>query len=163
MSRRDRLHNCRREDVARAIVMLQQAGHLAHVELFRGVMQGAIGLGVISSRETPWNAADVPSGAHPTILLIGDDDYCSTGPPGWRAARGALSWTRAAIVHGAGATPECYRDAVIAAVHYKRLLLVETDFTHMEEWAAAVAGKPTLKVVPTDGLHPIAPLREMVQ
>jgi hypothetical protein len=128
-------------------------GDVAHAELFRGVLEAGIGLAVIGDRKARWDASAIP-GDRPIVLLLGDDDYSSTGPLGWRAARGSLSWARAVFIHGAGADPEHYRGAVGGAILHRRLLLVETDAAHIAAWTKAAGSKPKLTIVPQSGVHP---------
>ncbi|MBN8889214.1 MAG: hypothetical protein ABS99_05720 [Acetobacteraceae bacterium SCN 69-10] len=98
----------------------------------------------------------------PEVVLIGDDDYRSTGPAGWRCADWLAGWGRRALIHGAGGEGRHYEVAVQAAVAGRRLALVETTSAHAAAWAALLRDRmPSLIVVPKpgDGPHPIPPVR----
>lgn len=94
----------------------------------------------------------------PTIVLIGDDDYETTGPDGWACSASLQRWGTKAIVHGAGATLTEYRAAVYACLAVKKLVLVETSSAHIQAWATHFAeAKPPVPIaliLPRDGQHP---------
>ena len=99
---------------------------------------------------------DMRRSALPLLSWIGDDDDTPTGPDGWRSALPAIRWARSAILHAAGGESAHYASAVMGALATGRLLLVETSTAHVQAWAAALAGTPTLVVVPRDGKpHPV--------
>ena len=122
-----------------------RAGEIALIEVLRD--------GIVSCRQ-------FERFTRPVVVLVGDDDHCSTGPLGWASARGLLHWARAGLVHASSASAASYRAAIDMAVHHRRLLLVETDTAHADEWSEAVLRRqlPCVRVLPTDGgAHPIAP------
>ena len=95
-----------------------------------------------------------------SVVLLGDDDYASTGPAGWVATRKLLYWTRAALVHGTGGTAEDYSGAVAMAIQWDRLVLVETSSDHLMSWADAVQNAPhriaaVFKRPTAPGVHPL--------
>ncbi len=92
----------------------------------------------------------------PLLAWIGDDDELSCGPDGWRPALAAIRWARGAMLHAAGGEAVHYANAVMGALATGRLLLVETSTAHVHAWAAALAGTPTLVIVPREGKsHPV--------
>jgi hypothetical protein len=93
-------HRCTRENLSCAIALLHQVGQPHHAEMFRAVLAKEIALAFIPGRKSPWDGRAIP-GDRPTVSVIGDDDYASTGPSGWRAARGAVSWAHA-VLQGRG-------------------------------------------------------------
>ena len=91
----------------------------------------------------------------PLLAYVGDDDDASTGPDGWRPALATIRWARGALLHAAGGEAQHYAQAVLGTLATRRLLLVETSTEHVQAWADALAGVPTLVVVPREGKpHP---------
>jgi hypothetical protein len=97
--------------------------------------------------------------ARPTVAVIGDDDYRSTGPAGWRCSAAIAEWAAAAVIHAAGATAESYGEAAKAARLLGRAVLIETDTANALAWAKVFEGRPVLVVAPTTGPHPVMPPR----
>ena len=96
---------------------------------------------------TPYRGATIrktilADARRPCIVLIGDDDYRSTGPEGWPCARRVKAWSAQAIVHAAGGEQPHYEAAVTAATACSRLLLVETSSACRDAWLAFLAPKP---------------------
>jgi len=102
-------------------------------------------------------AADLESSRHPTLVVVSDDDYASTGPRGWRSAAVITSWAGAALIHAAGVDRETYRAAAQAARIVGRCVLIETSSEHAEGWAELIQDKPALVIIPRTGAHPILP------
>ena len=134
------------------------AGFVGRVELLRVVRNREIAL-VESDRK-----ADVPERVlaettKPLIVVLGDDDYQSTGPTGWAAVPGLLRWAKGALIHGTGADVPSYRAAIGMALLARRFLLIETDSAHAREWGNAllVQGIPFLGLLPSEGVHPVKP------
>jgi len=152
---------CRGEDVDRAIALLAQTGGDHYVPLFRAVRAGVIAFIPFTHRRQAWRVPKIPRGL-PILALIGDDDLQSTGPSGWRAARGVCSWAQYALVHAAAAAPEHYASAVLAAIIHKRALLIETATARYREWVAALP-RPAAVLLPSEGQHPVMPAREALQ
>ena len=102
----------------------------------------------------------------PCCVLIGDDDYASTGPDGWACAHRLPWWAKAAIVHGTGGRPEHHAAVVQFTLGYGRLVLIETDSAHMVAWRAPFVSSrvPVLMIQPPDdGPHPVQPPRGQMQ
>jgi hypothetical protein len=159
----DIIHSCRPADISRAIADLNAAGHPAHATLFRAVLAGELLLGLISDRRKTVRPADLWPITQPVLLVIGDDDEKPTGPTGWRCAETVTTWAKAAIVHGTGAAPSHYAEAVRAATITGRAVLVETNSAKVTIWARRFSGKPVLTIIPPPGcVHPLSS-REVVQ
>jgi hypothetical protein len=156
------VHRCTPENLSHPIALLHQVGQPHHAELFRAVPAKEIALAFLPGRKSPWDGRAIP-GDRPTVLVIGDDDYASTDPSDWRAARGAVCWAHAVFIHAAGAEIEHYKAVVANAVIRGRLLFVETDAAHLSEWVRATGDKPKFLIVPHDGQHPVMPTQEVVQ
>jgi len=156
---RSTLEACTPENLAKAAVAADQAGQPGVAELMREVRRGGLALFFNSDRDQAVTVAELNQAARPTVLVVGDDDYSSTGPAGWRCSATIAQWAAAVVVHAAGATAESYAEAVKAARMLGRAVLVETDTAHVKEWAMTFCGRPVLLVLPTGGQHPIAPPR----
>jgi hypothetical protein len=94
----------------------------------------------------------------PVLVLVGDDDYATTGPAGWSATAMLLRWATSAVVHGTGGDIATYRMAADIAAANGRFLLIETSSAHVSTWRAALqaAGVPHLSLVPpSGGCHPL--------
>lgn len=135
-------------------MIAEQAGQPGVAELLRQVRRGGLAIVFCSSRTDPLDIADLDQAPCPVVVVVGDDDYASTGPAGWRAASTLAAWARAAVVHAAGATADTYRQAADAARIVGHSVLVETDSAHALEWAAIFHEQPVLTVFATDGQHP---------
>jgi hypothetical protein len=68
----------------RMIAFFAEHGFVGKVELLRAALAGHIAL-IELPRDAPLPSA-LNRITRPAILLIGDDDYASTGPSGWAAA-----------------------------------------------------------------------------
>jgi hypothetical protein len=144
--------------LAQAIIrtaVSKDGGHLN--QFLYPVAAEQIALTIILGHRDVWTPRSLKSSL-PTIVMISDDDGDSRNPDEWRCAISAIAWARSAIVHGCGAEPWHYREAVKAALQTGRCLFVETDSDHVAAWAAAIAprGIPSLSIIPRAGLkHPI--------
>lgn len=136
------------------------ADHL--LPLLRAVRAGRLDL-VIVERGGNVSFKRLKQFRRPVLVLVGDDDYASTGPTGWLDVVRLVRWARYAMIHATGATQEIYAAAVDGAVVQRRFLLVETDSAHAHAWADAMQGTrppvPFLGVLPADGPHPVMPAR----
>ena len=97
----------------------------------------------------------------PTCTWLQDDDEVSTGPSGFPSAKWLCTrWARMALVHGAGGEREHYAGAVIATLTHGRVLFIETDSRHADEWCDLLGNGtriPVLKIIPPDGRQHPAP------
>jgi hypothetical protein len=155
--------NCTPDNVAKAIVAAVQCGQPGVAELLRHVRSGDIQIVQVESRDADIATADLIIVDRPAVALVGDDDYRSTGPKGWRSATTISAWARSAVIHAAGATADTYREAVRGAHVTGRCALIETDAAHADAWAGVFTGKPVLVILPRDGVHPVMPRREAMQ
>lgn len=103
----------------------------------------------------------------PVLVLIGDDDYASTGPAGWACTPTLLRWARAAMVHGTGADVATYQLAVQMAVGCRRGLLIETSSPFARVWREALRTArqpvPNVTLVAPNDAHPVMPARGAMQ
>jgi hypothetical protein len=123
----------RPEHCARLIGVAQQIGSPARVPLYRAVADGQVTL-IEHGRDRHVTWAMLSKKHGPTVILLGDDDYKSTGPSGWPQAVCLLRWARTIILHGANGEPVHYAMAAAGAMIRRRLLMVETDAAHLEAW-----------------------------
>jgi hypothetical protein len=153
--------------IDRAVAAAATAGAEHMAELLRAVRRGEIALVQPLDRSAPVSMARLKRAPRPVLVVIGDDDYCSTGPSGWACLPTLLCWARGAIVHGTGANVESYRGAVAMAQQTGRGVLVETSSGCAVAWREAfrTAGRPvqTLTLLPHGGVHPLMPARGAMQ
>jgi hypothetical protein len=139
-----------------AAACVSDAPHFAR--LAKAVRAGTHNL-VIPNRQAMAPMGMLKRSPRPVVLLLGDDDYCSTGPNGWACVPKVFAWAQKALVHGTGADIASYQMALDAASVCRRFLLVETDSSLATEWAEAIAAArsaiPTLILLPRDGVHPV--------
>ncbi|OYV50478.1 MAG: hypothetical protein B7Z77_05750 [Acidocella sp. 20-58-15] len=96
----------------------------------------------------------------PNIILLGDDDYASTGPDGWACARRLRYWGKSAIIHAAGAEEVHYNAALAQALLVRRFVFIECDEAHRESWKRFfIRQMPILIIKAEDGLHPMHPAK----
>jgi hypothetical protein len=147
------------EHFAAVITHMAQCGFGFKIPLYRAAQAGMISLCEITRDGIPpFKRLDRTN--RPKVVIVGDDDYASTGPTGWVATRRLMHWTRAALVHGTGGTPEDYVGAVAMAIQWDKMLLVETSSDHLMAWAGVVQNAPhritaIFKRPTAPGLHPI--------
>jgi hypothetical protein len=134
------------------------------VELLRAVRRGEITLLEVNRQGMPPSRV-LKASARPLLAVVGDDDYASTGPCGWAAARRLQYWARAGMIHATGADVPSYQAVIGMTLLCRRFLLVETDSAHLDEWGAALRkyGVPFLGLRPPTGAHPVAPDRSALQ
>ncbi len=145
---------CTREQLATAAIRLDQAEQPGAAALMREAMRGGLAIVGLTDRQAAADVANLPLDRS-TVLIVGDDDYATTGPAGWRCAETIAAWAACAVVHGAGATAATYLEAARGAREAGRCALIETDAAHAAEWVARFAGKPVLVIVPREGGHPV--------
>lgn len=155
------IQECRSERLAEAIAKMQVCGRVGYVELLRAVREGAIALCPIGRRDSRFQ----PSDAHgkPVVIVIGDDDYASTGPAGWACTEAVANYASAAVVHGAGATASTYKMAIVNALAVGKVVLVETSSAYADAWAEAFARMPTIVIAPPERAHPVSRPKEQMQ
>ena len=153
---------CAPEKLAQASVAADQAGQPGTAQLMREMRRGDIAVLFNTDRERPVSVEELSKAQLPTLVVIGDDDYRSTGPAGWRATPALAAWAEAAVVHASGASAETYAEAAKAARIKGRAVLVETDTAHARDWAEVFRDRPVLLVLPRDGAHPAVPPRSSV-
>ncbi len=143
-----------REALASIAVRLDQADQPGAAALVRETMQGDLVLLTVSGRAfSPAKGFDTTNPS--TILMVGDDDYASTGPTGWRSSGRVARWAACAVIHAAAASADTYLEAAHAARETGRCALIETVPKHAAAWAELFMGKPALVILPRGGVHPI--------
>lgn len=153
---------CTAANINRAIAFAEQSGQPGVAELYRAVLAGDFGLVPITRRDMQIATADLAAPV-PMLILIGDDDYASTGPAGWQCSSILAQWAHAAVIHASGATAETYREGVKAARICRRAVLVETSTDKASAWAELFRPKPVLLILPSDGPHPVMPSKAELQ
>jgi len=151
--------------IDRLIALAATMNLVGRVELLRAVKDGIIAL-VELTREAALPSAALEKISRPTLLLVGDDDYASTGPGGWAAASRLHYWARGGMVHATGADVFSYRSVIFATLMARRYALVETDTAHAEVWGTYLSRRiPGIVVLtPADGAqHPLPLARSAVQ
>jgi hypothetical protein len=148
-----------RDQFAAVIAHLSRSQYAYKVPLYRAAQAGMISLCEITRGATP-PLKRLDRTDRPSIVLVGDDDYASTGPAGWVATRRLMYWIRAALVHGTGGTMEDYCGAVAMALKWDKVVLVETSSEHLVNWADVVQKAPhritaVFKRPTAPGVHPI--------
>jgi hypothetical protein len=101
---------------------------------------------------------DIERLRRPVVAIVGDDPgtpWGQGGAPAWRCTTRLRRWTRAAMLHGAAATPDHYSAVVQATLRLGRCTLIETTSANLEGWADALRCPRMLVVLPRGGLHPI--------
>jgi hypothetical protein len=154
-------------EIDRAVVAAAAAGAEHMAELLRFVRRGAIALVQPVDRAALVSMSMLKRAPRPVLVVIGDDDYASTGPEGWACAKRLLRWCRWVCIHASGAEVAQYRAIATATMLHCRGLLIETSSAQAENWAAALsAANPYPRgcfILPRNGLHPVAPSRETIQ
>ena len=147
------------DQFAAVIAQISQAGYAFKVPLYQAAQAGVISLCEVTRDGIP-PLKRLDRTGRPVVILIGDDDYASTGPGGWAATRRLMHWARAALVHGSGGTAEDYCGAVAMAIQWNKMLLVETSSEHLMAWAGVVQRAPrriaaVFKRPTAPGIHPV--------
>jgi hypothetical protein len=151
----------RRDRLPEMIMRLEQAGQGFRVPILRAVFERRMGF--VESARGGQIPAKVLRDPRPHLILLGDDDLCSSGPAGWPQGRRLLRWCRRVMIHATGGEPQHYALAVEATESAGRVLLIETDMVHMPAWLALVQERqppvPTLVLRPHPGepAHPTCP------
>jgi hypothetical protein len=156
-------------DLVDAIVRTEQAGAVGQAHCMRALLRGRIAFFSLLP-ETSANQVKAfirATSNRPAVMLIGDDDGMDCGPSGWAQAERVLRWTRALMLHGAGAEIEHYEAAIIAAELVRRMLVIECSTATLGAWVALVKAAPqlppTLVIRPHGGVHPLPIKRSAMQ
>jgi len=99
------------DQIDRLIAMCAGLDLIGRAELLRAVRRGEIGI-VETARDAVVPLRVLERSARPLIAIVGDDDYCSTGPSAWPATRRLFRWARGAMVHATGADVPSYQMAI---------------------------------------------------
>ena len=132
------------------------AARLHQLPLFRAAADGRHALALITAPDAVWPAR-VTKNLGPQVVLLGDDPFpagLSVGPDAWACLRGAKRWARFVIAHGTGSCLNHYRIASALAVLHRKVLFIETDSAHVEDWASRF-DCPVMRILPPVGhAHP---------
>jgi hypothetical protein len=137
--------------IDRAIHVSNETGMTGAAVLLRAARDGRIALFLCQPENAHSfkNRAKTTTG-QPTVALISDDDGLQRGAAAWggyafRMAR----WASRVVVHAAGAGPEHYERAILAAERVGPVLLIETGTASAASWLRVLAAIPT----PPDADH----------
>lgn len=128
--------------------------------IYRAARDGLINL-IQPGRDVqiPQKLLDRPR--RPIVVLIGDDDYESSGPEAWACGLRVRRWARAGMIHAAGGEAEHYENALAGALLTGRLLLIETSMAQHSIWKTFLGSRiPVLNIVSRTGVHPAPVARE---
>jgi len=149
--------------LAQAIALLHRAGHTWHVPLLQAARQGLIALRFVApGARVPVRAFDPTASPLPAVaVLCADDRSGRCRPSDFPQAARWLRWARAFMLHGTGGREEHYAEAVAAALHVRRVLVVDLPSRVVPEWlelARRVAPKADglILLPPPNAVHPIA-------
>jgi hypothetical protein len=156
-------------DLVDAIVRTEQAGAVGQAHCMRALLRGRIAFFSLlpETSANQFKAFIRATSNRPAVMLIGDDDSMDCGPSGWAQAERVLRWTRALVLHGAGAEIQHYEAAIMAAELARRLLVIECSTATLGAWATPVEAAPnrvpTLVIRPRGGVHPLPIERSATQ
>jgi hypothetical protein len=153
-------------EIDRMIAHAASIGQTGCVTLLReGVRAGLINA-VFVDRYAEAPMRKLKRSARPTCVVLGDDDYQSTGPLAWTSFMRLSHWAKGALIHASGGDAPSYRMAIRMTLQHQRLLLVETSSAMADTWAAALnkRGIRPVGLLPSDGgPHPVLPPRSAMQ
>ena len=153
-------------EIARMIGQAELAGAGYYIPFLQRVMRGELNA-CFPMRDTV-QPPFYRLGKHgrPIVVIVGDDDYATTGPDGWACADKLRAWASFAIVHGTGAQRQHYAMAAVMAADVGRLLFIETSSVGAQLWAGFLAERtPPLAfmgLLPPNGAHPVTPSKGKV-
>src|ERR1700693_879960 len=127
--------------IAQVTAMASASGYAHTVPLLEAARSGLIQL-VVVPRQAHWPKRQLKRCTKPTLILLGDDDYQSSGPQGWASAQEARDWCVRAMLHGSGGNGGTYRKALYDCLEARRYVLVETSSAQMEAWTTLFAAAP---------------------
>jgi hypothetical protein len=152
------------DEIDRLIATYANFGMIGRVELLRAVRRGEINIAE-PARDAVVPLRVLERSPRPLIVVLGDDDYSSTGPAAWPATRRVFRWAKGAMIHATGADVASYRMVIGLALVCRNFLLVETDTAHMREWSEALRARriPSICLPPPEGVHPAPVARGAMQ
>jgi hypothetical protein len=152
------------DELDRQLALFDSLGRAGRVELLRAVHAGTIAIVEAERLDMPPRRV-LDNTRRPALVVLGGDDYASTGPSGWVTTPRLLRWARGALVHGSAADAASYRAAIPGTMACHRFVLVETSASCAAAWGQTfdVCGIRTLVLVPPAGVHPVPVAREPIQ
>ena len=144
---------------------------IMQLPLFRAAADGLLAICRIEHPDTPWPARRIEQNAHkPLCFMIAADpglEYPDPPPPSeWVCAKRLKYWAQhsAAVIHGAGGTPDDYRQAAHLTMTVGRVAFIETTSARIHEWASFLGARKMVIIQPPAGRqHPIAAPQEPLQ
>ena len=156
----------KRGQIPQIIATLQQAGLHYKIPLFRALGAGRIGLCEIRRGANVLDKSLLADTALPIVCVLGDDDFCSTGPAGFPIAEELIRWSKCRFIHGAGGEAVHYQEAILGAQVLGNCLFIETASQFVDEWLALTKkligelAPHTVVIKATDGPHPVMGTRQ---
>lgn len=149
------------EGLDKLIALTSTMGFSGRAHLFRQVREQRL-LVMECTRDAVFSMKLLKRQHKPMVVLLGDDDYQSTGPSSWAALPKILRWASRGVIHATGGDTASYDMAATMAVACRRLVLVETDSRHADEWGhALLAARPPVPFIglvpPAGEAHPVTP------
>jgi hypothetical protein len=139
------------DDIDLLIALAASKNCVGHVEMLSAVRSGILSATELLDRGATPPICTIEKGRGPTLLVVNEDDR-ATGPAGWAVARRLSRWAKGAVVNAVGDCVRPYRAAIGMTLHYRRVLLIETDTAHAEDWGAPLARHMACTVLmPRDG------------
>jgi hypothetical protein len=145
-----------------AAMIAESSRSCAHyVPLLRAVRAGRVAL-ALPERHGAISSTRLKRAGRPVVVVLGDDDYMTTGPDGWVCTERVFGWARHIIIHAAAGHAEHYEAIALAAQVSGRLVLIETSSDAAVAWnnAAVKLGRRAViqAVIPGPGVQHPAPL-----
>jgi hypothetical protein len=156
----------KRSKIPQIIAGLQQAGLHYKIPLFRALGAKRISLCEILRGADTLDKSLIVNTPLPVVCVLGDDDFCSTGPSGFPIAEDLIRWSKCRVIHGAGGEAAHYEEAIFGAEILGNCLFIETSSQFVDEWLALVkknfgdAAPHTMVVKATDRPHPVMGTRQ---
>ncbi len=150
-------------DLDQLIAATNTAGFPGREALYRLVRQRRL-LVMECTRDAVFSIKLLKAQTKPVVVLLGDDDYQTTGPSAWVSLPKLLRWAKRGVLHATGGDARTYEMAASLAMVCRRLILVETSSAAMAEWGRAfTAARPSVPFVgivpPAGEAHPVIPDR----
>ncbi|MEY3730945.1 MAG: hypothetical protein RLZZ57_1701 [Pseudomonadota bacterium] len=156
----------KKEEISQLIVNLQQVGCSHKIPLLRALRDNRIGLCEIMRGTDFLDESLLLSNALPMVCVVGDDDFCSTGPSAYPVAAELIRRSKCRFIHGAGGEAFHYDAAVLAAEKFGNCLIIETSSAWVDSWLAltkCIIGElapRTLVIKVKEGAHPVMGTRQ---
>lgn len=160
----DFLHISEAGQINDLIVRAEAMDAPGRAELLRGVRDAGINT-IFVDRFAVVPMKALRQTLRPLLVVVGDDDFASTGPAAWPSWNRLKTWARGALLHAAAGDVGSYRLAIAGTLARRKLVLIETSSQYARDWALALrqANIPTVAVLPRGGEHPVLPAKKDLQ